>query len=150
GFVRSLGGEPVLPVLLRRGIFPACVGVRPLVVDALAPANGGREASSAAAGEPGGGDPDASDEAVQPRPCCDRHDGAAESGDVPDRCQAAQPGARTAGATGEEARREPAPILSAGRATGPDQTPARHPSPTAQTPPQDISQAQNLSRPRPP
>src|SRR5437764_6779075 len=33
---------------------------------------------------------------------CDRHDGAAESGDVPDRCQAAQPGARTAGATGEE------------------------------------------------
>jgi hypothetical protein len=27
--------------------------------------------------------------AVQPRPCCDRHDGAAEGSDVPDRCQAA-------------------------------------------------------------
>src|SRR5262245_63398512 len=27
GSVRSLGGEPVLPVLLRRGIFPTCIGV---------------------------------------------------------------------------------------------------------------------------
>src|SRR5262249_59946904 len=36
GFVRSLGGEPVLPVLLRRGIFPTCVGVRPFVADPLA------------------------------------------------------------------------------------------------------------------
>jgi transposase, IS5 family len=26
GFVRSLGGEPVLLVLLRRGVFPTCVG----------------------------------------------------------------------------------------------------------------------------
>src|SRR5215469_10638936 len=43
--------------------------------------------------------------AVRARPCCDRHDGAAEGGDVPDRCQAAQPGARVAGTTGEEARR---------------------------------------------
>jgi len=27
GFVRSLGGESVLPALLRRGVFPTCVGV---------------------------------------------------------------------------------------------------------------------------
>src|SRR5215468_12101196 len=53
GFVRSLGGEPVLPVLLRRGIFPTCVGVRPFVADALAPTNGGRQAQGAVAGEPG-------------------------------------------------------------------------------------------------
>src|SRR5262249_57244549 len=45
GFVRSLGGEPVLPVLLRRGVFPTRVGVRPFVVDALAPADGRGEAS---------------------------------------------------------------------------------------------------------
>src|SRR5207244_10685146 len=125
-------------------------GVRPLVVDALAPANGGREASSAAAGEPGGGDPDASDEAVQPRPCCDRHDGAAESGDVPDRCQAAQPGARTAGATGEGARREPAPILSAGRRTAPAQAPATRPRATATTRPPDPTYSSTLLRAPPP
>src|SRR5712675_735785 len=28
GFVRSLGGEPVLPILLRRGVFPTFIGVR--------------------------------------------------------------------------------------------------------------------------
>src|SRR5260221_14025273 len=53
GSVRSLGGEPVLPVLLRRGVLPTCVGIRPLIADALAPADGGREASGAAAGESG-------------------------------------------------------------------------------------------------
>jgi hypothetical protein len=37
--VRSLGGESVLPVLLRRGVFPTCVGVRPFVAVALAPAD---------------------------------------------------------------------------------------------------------------
>ena len=36
----------------------------------------------------------------RPRPCCDRYHGAAEGGDVPDRRQAAQPGARAAGAPG--------------------------------------------------
>src|SRR5215471_6673902 len=61
---------------------------------------GGREASGVAAGEPGSGDPDGSNEAVRPRPCCDRHHGAAEGGDVPDRRQAAEPGARAAGALG--------------------------------------------------
>ena len=44
--------------------------------------------------------PDGSNEAVRPRPCCDRHHGAAEGGDVPDRRQAAEPGARAAGALG--------------------------------------------------
>src|SRR5215813_2851381 len=43
GAVRSLGGEPVLPVLLRRGIFSTCVGVLPIIADALALANGGRQ-----------------------------------------------------------------------------------------------------------
>src|SRR4030088_3547424 len=47
-----------------------------LIADALAPADGGREASSVAAGEPGGGAPDGSNEAARPRPCCDRHHGA--------------------------------------------------------------------------
>ena len=36
-------------------------GVRPLVADALAPADGRGEAAGAAAGEPGGGDPDRGD-----------------------------------------------------------------------------------------
>ena len=88
--------------VLRRGIFPTCVGVRPFVADALAPADGGRQAQGAVAGEPGGGDPDGGDEALRPRLCCDRHHGAAEGGDVSDRRQAAQPGARVAGATDEK------------------------------------------------
>src|SRR5262249_36241497 len=100
GSLRSLGGESVLPVLLRRGVFPTCVGVRPFVTDALAPADGAREAQGAAAGELGGGDPDGRDEALRPRLCCDRYDRAAEGGDVSDRRQAAQPGARAAGAPG--------------------------------------------------
>src|SRR5262249_39052952 len=104
GFFRSPGGETLLPRLLRRGGFSTRGGVRPFVVDALAPADGRGEASGAAAGEPSGGDPDGCDEAVRSCPCCDRYDGAAEGGDVPDRCQAAQPGARAAGATDEEAR----------------------------------------------
>src|SRR5262249_17519922 len=82
------------------------------------------EAQGAVAGEPGGGDPDGGDEAVRSRPCCDRHHGAAEGGDVSDRRQTAQPGTRAAGATDEEARREPAPILCAGRQAGSDQASA--------------------------
>src|SRR5437016_10802226 len=37
------------------------------------------------------------DDALRPRLCCDRYDGAAEGGDVSNRRQAAQPGARAAG-----------------------------------------------------
>jgi IS5 family transposase len=43
---------------------------------------------------------DGSNETVRPRPCCDRHHGATEGSDVPDRRQAAEPGARAAGALG--------------------------------------------------
>src|SRR5262245_36413283 len=45
---------------------------------------GQRMGEGAAAGEPGGGDQDGSHEAVRPLSCGDRHDGAAEGGDVPD------------------------------------------------------------------
>src|SRR5262252_6882268 len=75
---------------------------------------------------------DLSDEAVRSRPRCDRYDGAAEGGDVPDRRQTAQPGARAAGATDEEARSEPAPILCAGRQAGSDQASALRPCPSIQ------------------
>src|SRR5436309_8700637 len=73
--------------------------------------------------------------------------GAAEGGDVPDRCQAAQPGARAAGTSGEEARRESAPILSAGRQAGPHQAPALRPCAPVQTRQPKLTQAQDLSRP---
>src|SRR5262249_59615526 len=91
------------------------------------------EASGATAGEPSGGDPDGCDEAVRSCPCCDRYDGATEGGDVSDRCQAAQPGARATGAIGEETRREPAPILSAARRARapPTHPPPPHPPPAA-------------------
>src|SRR5262245_13640753 len=139
--------KSVLPVLLRRGVFPTCVGVRPFVADALAPADGAREAQGAAAGELGGGDRDGRDEALRPRLCCDRYDGAAEGGDVSNRRQAAQPGARAAGATDEEARTEPAPIVCAGRQVGSDQTPALRPCSSIQARQPELTQAQDLSRP---
>src|SRR5262249_437828 len=93
------------------------------------------------------GDPDGGDEAVRSRPCCDRHHGAAEGGDVSDRRQAAQPGARAAGAPDEEARSEPAPILCAGRQAGSDQAPALRPCPSIQARQPHLTQAQDLSRP---
>src|ERR1035437_9519278 len=55
GAVRALGREPVLPVLLRRGVLPVSAGVRPLLADALAPAHGGGKTPGPAAGEAGGG-----------------------------------------------------------------------------------------------
>src|SRR6266446_1005738 len=42
GSLRALGGEPLLPIFLRRGILPAPIGFRSLVLDALAPAHGAR------------------------------------------------------------------------------------------------------------
>src|SRR5215510_13797110 len=128
-------GQPPLPTRLMAG------------ADAVAPADGAREAQGAAAGELGGGDPDGRDEALRPRLCCDRYDGAAEGGDVSDRRQAAQPGARAAGATDEEARSEPAPILCAGRQVGSDQAPALRPCPSVQARQPQLTQAQDLSRP---
>src|SRR5215472_12029726 len=120
-------GQPPLPTRLMAGL--------------------AREAQGAAAGELGGGDPDGRDEALRPRLCCDRYDGAAEGGDVPDRRQAAQPGARAAGATDEEARSEPAPIVCAGRQVGSDQTPALRPCSSIQARQPELTQAQDLSRP---
>ncbi len=38
--VRALGGEPLLPVLLRRDVLTVPAGVRPLLADAFAPADG--------------------------------------------------------------------------------------------------------------
>src|SRR5213078_2887825 len=55
--------------------------------------------------------------------------------------------ARAAGATGEEARREPAPILSAGRQAGSDQAPALRSCPSIQARQPELTQAQDLSRP---
>src|SRR5262249_30728430 len=115
--------KSVLPVLLRRGGFSTCVGVLPVVADARGPADGAREAQGAAAGELGGGDRDGRDEALR------------------------QPGARAAGATDEEARTEPAPILCAGRQVGSDQTPALRPCSSIQARQPELTQAQDLSRP---
>ena len=93
----------------------------------------------------GGGDPDRGDEAVRPRSRRGRHDGAAQGGDVPDRRQASQPGARAAGAAGQKTWRGAAPVLSAGRQAGPDQASALRPCPSVQTRQQELTQAQNLS-----
>src|SRR5262249_62253477 len=65
GSMRSLGGEPLLPVLLRRGILPTCIGVLPVIADALAPADGGRQAQGAVAGKPGGRGPGGPPEAAR-------------------------------------------------------------------------------------
>ena len=51
-------GEPLLPLLLRRGVLPAPAGVRPLLADPLAPTHGRGEAAGEAresgADEPAG------------------------------------------------------------------------------------------------
>ena len=59
------------------------------------------------------------DEAVRPRPGDRRHHGAAEERDVPDRRQAAEPGAREAGAAGQEARRRACASPMRGSASSP-------------------------------
>src|SRR3546814_5750355 len=46
--LRQVGGEPVLPVLLRRAVLPPQAGVRPLVDDPLAGPDRGRAARAAA------------------------------------------------------------------------------------------------------
>src|SRR5271169_6785633 len=55
GAVRALGGEPVLPVLLRRAELLPQAAVRPVVADALAPAAGGGATGGTGPGEPVGG-----------------------------------------------------------------------------------------------
>jgi hypothetical protein len=132
GFVRSLGGEPFQHALLFDR--SSLTRWRQRTEE---------EKSGAAAGESSGGDPDGRDEAVRSRPGCDRHDGAAEGGDVPDR----RPGPRAAGAPGGEARREPAPILSAGRQAGTDQASTLRSCPSVQARQRELTQAQDLFRP---
>ena len=100
GAVRALGREPLLPVLLRRGVLPAPAGVRSLVADALAQPHGRGAAAGAAAGEPVGRHQDRGDQAVRAVTGDRRHHGAAQERDVPHRCQASEPGAREAGAAG--------------------------------------------------
>ena len=56
-------------------------------------------------------------------------------------------GARAAGATDEEARSEPAPILCAGRKAGSDQASALRPCSSIQARQPELTQAQDLSRP---
>src|SRR5262249_10961652 len=63
----------------------------------------------------------------------------------PDRRQTAQPGARAAGATGEEDRRELAPILYAGRQAGSDQASALRPCSSIQARQPELTQAQGLA-----
>ena len=135
GAVRALGGEPLLPVLLRRGVLPAPAGVRSLVADALAPAHGRGEASGAAAGEPVGRHQDRGDQAVRAVTGDCRHHGAAQERDVPDRCQAAEPGARETGAAGQEARRGLAPVLCAGGQVRPDPSISAMPTPSSSSAP---------------
>ena len=75
GAVRSLAGEPVLPVLLRRiELLPsACRST--VVIDPLAPALGRRAARGSGSGEPVGGVPD---RGARPRAGGGRHRGAAK------------------------------------------------------------------------
>ena len=114
GPVRALDREPVLPALLRRGILPSQAAVRPVVADALAPADGRGEARRADPGEPERGDADGRRQALGLLQGHRRHDGAAEGGGVSDRRQAHASGARASGAARQEARRTLAPILRAG------------------------------------
>jgi hypothetical protein len=79
GAVRSLAGEPVLPVLLRRiELLPsACRST--VVVDPLAPALGRRAARGSGSGEPVGGAQDRGAGGARPRAGGGRHHGAAKS-----------------------------------------------------------------------
>ena len=64
GPLRALGREPVLPVLLRRRVLPSQAAVRPVVADALAPADGRGDARRADPGKPERGDANGRRQAV--------------------------------------------------------------------------------------
>src|ERR1700727_96622 len=81
---------------------------------------------------------------------CRRYDGAAEGGDVPDRCQAVKPSARTLGAACRACRCRASPVLCAGRQAGVDQASTLCPCPSVQARQQKPAQAQDLSGPRHP
>ena len=105
GSVRPLGREPLLPVVLRRGVLPAQADLRPLVADALAPADGRGEACGADPGEPCGGDAHRRGQARRLFQGDCRHDRAAEGGRLSDRRETDASGARAAGEAGQEDRR---------------------------------------------
>jgi len=66
GGVREVGREPLLPILLRRGVFPAPAAARSFLDDPLAQSHGRRTAAGAVAGESGGCHQDRRDEAIRP------------------------------------------------------------------------------------
>ena len=148
--MRALGREPLLPVLLRRGVLPAPAGVRSLVADALAQPHGRGAAAGAAAGEPVGRHQDQGDQAVRAVAGDRRHHGAAQERDVPHRCQAFEPGARETGAAGEAPRGGFAPVLCAGGQVRPDPASALCPRQAVQARQPDAEEAAHLSRPRHP
>jgi hypothetical protein len=100
GAVRTLAGESVLPVLLRRIELLPPAAVRPLVADALEAAARRGRARGADPGEPGGSAQEQG--AGEPRSRTDggRHDGAAQGDRPPDRCAAVPPGLGEAGRFG--------------------------------------------------
>lgn len=112
--LRALGREPLLPILLRRGVLPAPAGVRSLVADALVQPHGRRAAGCVDPGKPVGGRPDQGDQAVRTVPSNHRHRGSAQERDVPHRCKAPESGAREAGAAGEAERGGFASVACAG------------------------------------
>src|SRR6516164_3276882 len=79
-----------------------------------------------------------------------RYDGTAEGGDVPDRCQAVKPSARTPGTACRACRCRAAPVLCAGRPAGVYQASTLCPCPSVQARQQKPAQAQDLSGPRHP
>ncbi|MGY4431133.1 hypothetical protein ACVWWO_003610 [Bradyrhizobium sp. F1.13.1] len=81
--------NPLLPVLLRRGVLPAPAGVRSLVADALAQPHERGSAAGAVAGEPVGCHQDKGDQAVR-AVLGDRHHGSAQERDIPHRGQASE------------------------------------------------------------
>ena len=106
GAVRTLGREPVLPVLLRRSRLPARPALRSLVADALAPAPGRGAARRADPGEPRGGAQDRRHQDPGSRAGRRRHHGAAQGDRASDRRAADAPGARDAGRLRQARRRD--------------------------------------------
>lgn len=148
--MRPLGRESLLPIFLRRGVFPAQAAVRPVILDPLAAADGRGAAEGADPGKPERGHPDGSGQAERLFQAHRRHDGAAQECDVPDRRPAAASRPRTAGPAGEGAGRDAAPVLCAGRQARADQVPALCPCPSVQARRQGAQDAQNPARPRDP
>ena len=94
------GGEPLLPILLRRGVLPAPAGVRSLVTNTLANPRGRGTVTGAAPGESVDRRQDQGDQAIRAVTGDRRYHGSAQERDVPHRCETSEPGAREAGAAG--------------------------------------------------